>query len=121
MMLSFYLGLGKRRNELIKSGDNSTRKVLQFYNKDFLDKFMYMCLSTSIVFYSLWCVDASTIQNSGNKLVFTIPIAIALCMKYSLNIEGNSDGDPVSVILKDKVLLLLGAIFAILFGLLLYL
>lgn len=121
MMLSFYLSLGKRRNELIKTGDNSTRSVLKFYNKDFLDKFMYMCLSTSIVFYSLWCVDASTIQNSGNKLIFTIPFAIVLCMKYSLNIEGNSDGDPVSVILKDKVLILLGAIFTILFGLLLYL
>ena len=121
MMLSFYLGLGKRRNELIKTGDDSTRNVLRYYNKEFLDKFMYMCLSTAIVFYSLWCVDASTIQESGNKLVFTIPIAIALCMKYSLNIEGSSDGDPVSVILKDKVLLLLGAIFAILFGLLLYL
>jgi 4-hydroxybenzoate polyprenyltransferase len=121
MMLSFFLGLGKRRNELIRTGSDSTRNVLRFYNKEFLDKFMYMCLSIAIVFYSLWCVDPATIQSSGNKLVFTIPVAIALCMKYSLDIEGNSDGDPVNVVLKDKLLLLLGAVFAILFCLFLYL
>lgn len=121
MMLSFYLGLGKRRNELIKTGNDSTRGVLRFYNKEFLDKFMYMCLTTSIVFYSLWCVDTATVQNSGNKLIFTIPFAIALCMKYSLNIEGDSDGDPVNVILTDKLLLLFGALFAAAFLLLIYL
>ena len=34
---SFYLGFGKRRNEIIKNGDKS-RKVLKMYNKEFLDK-----------------------------------------------------------------------------------
>lgn len=34
---SFYLGFGKRRNEIIKNGDKS-RTVLKFYTKEFLDK-----------------------------------------------------------------------------------
>ena len=38
---SFYLGFGKRRNEIIKNG-NKSRKVLQLYNQDFLDKNMYV-------------------------------------------------------------------------------
>ena len=42
-------------------------------------------------------------------------------MKYGLDIESNSDGDPVNVILKDKVLLVSGVLFAIVFGLLIYL
>lgn len=37
---------------------------------------------------------------------------LALCMKYGLDIEGNSDGDPVNVILSVKLLLIGGALFA---------
>jgi hypothetical protein len=41
-------------------------------------------------------------------------------MKYSLNIEGNSDGDPVEVILADKWLLVLTLILAVIMILLIY-
>ena len=37
--ISFYMAMGKRRNEIVKQGDKS-RKVLSKYNKDFLDKFI---------------------------------------------------------------------------------
>ena len=111
---SFYLALGKRRNELI-AGTN-TRDVLKFYNKDFLDKNMYMFLTLMIVFYSMWCVDSSNIIKFGNNLIFTVPILMLIAMKYSLNIEGNSDGDPVEVLLSDKILMLLALIFIIAVG-----
>ena len=42
-------------------------------------------------------------------------------MKYSMNIEGNSDGDPVEVIMKDKVLIFLGLIYVISLFIILYL
>ena len=93
--MSFYLGLGKRRNELVTQGSKS-RKVLKFYNHDFLDKNMYMCLGLTIVFYSLWCVDSTTIARySNSNIVWTVPLVMLICMKYSLNVEGNSDGDQV--------------------------
>ena len=121
LMLSFYLGLGKRRNELAKHKDGETREVLKFYTHEFLDKYMHVCLGITIIFYSLWCVDPTTIANLGNNLIWTIPFVLAICMKYGLDIESNSDGDPVNVILKDKILLVSGALFAIVFGLLIYL
>lgn len=111
---SFYLALGKRRNELV-AGTN-TRDVLKFYNKDFLDKNMYMFLTLMIVFYSMWCVDSSNIIKFGNNLIFTVPILMLIAMKYSLNIEGDSDGDPVEVLLSDKILMLLALIFIIVIG-----
>ena len=120
-MLSFYLGLGKRRNELIRTKNGETRGVLKYYNQNFLDKFMYLCLAITIMFYSLWCVDVKTVASLGYRLIWTIPFVLALCMKYSLDVEGNSDGDPVNVILKDKLLLIFGVLFAIAFGLLIYL
>lgn len=103
MFGSFYLGFGKRRNEM---KHNNTRKVLKYYNKEFLDKNMYVSLGLSIISYSLWCVDPLTKLNiSSNYLVLTIPLVMIIFQKYSLIIEGDSDGDPIEVILNDRLLI----------------
>lgn len=113
--LSFYLGLGKRRNEMRKSSAvGSTRHVLSFYTYEFLDKFMYLCLTLAIAFYALWSADTEIIMKYGtNKLVWTVPFVIVLLMKYSADIESDSHGDPVDVITNDKSLLFLGAVYVL--------
>jgi len=117
---SFYLGFGKRRNEIVKNGKDS-RKVLQFYTKEFLDKNMYVALTLAIVSYSLWCMDPVTIARTGtNLLVWTIPVIMVIFQLYSLNIEGDSHGDPIEVILSDKILLSLITFYLIIMVLLLY-
>ena len=104
---SFYLGYGKRKNEL-KFVGKSGRRVLNLYNVDFLEKNMYVCLSLSIIAYSLWTLDPITIQRVGNNYLFwTIPLVMIIFQQYSLNIEGESSGDPVEVLLSDKKLLLM--------------
>jgi 4-hydroxybenzoate polyprenyltransferase len=109
---AFYLGLGKRRNE--KANENDTREVMRFYSHNFLDKNMYMCQALCIVFYALWSIDAVTIRKfNTTAFVYTIPLVLLILLKYSLNIEANSDGDPTSVILLDKVLLILCAVYAV--------
>lgn len=119
VMLSFFLGLGKRRNEIKQFNEKDTRDVLKSYSHTFLDKFMYICLALAIVFYSLWCVDPVT---NNDRLIWTIPFVVAIMMKYSLDIEkGDSDGDPIEVVMHDYVLLIAGGLFAIAFALLLYL
>lgn len=116
----FYMGLGKRRNELLRQSDTS-RKVLQYYNEAFLSRNMQMCLGLAIVFYSLWSVDASTHPDTGVRMMWTVPLIICICLKYSLTIEGDSDGDPVEVICKDKVLLAMIALCGLVILGLLYL
>jgi len=120
--MSFYLGLGKRRNELIRLDPNAKREVLRFYNREFLDKNMYMCLALTIAFYSLWAVDPITtarIQSTG--LIWTVPLVILICMSYSLHIERDSDGDPIEVLLGDKLLLSLVLLLGLSWVLLIYL
>ena len=102
---AFYLGFGKRRNEIKKVG-NKSREVLKYYNKDFLDKNMYMCLSLTIVFYALWTVDPINVAKASNMLIWTVPFIMLILMKYSMNIENDSFGDPVNVVLEDKVLII---------------
>lgn len=105
---SFYMGLGKRRNELGKSGNQiNTRKVLKYYNYAFLDKNMYMCLGLTNAFYALWVIGTQK-----EVMIWTVPMVMVLGMKYSLNIERDSDGDPVEVILQDKILWLLGILYS---------
>ena len=113
--LSFYLALGKRRNELIKNG-NETRPVLKYYSKDFLDKNMYMFLSLTIVFYALWCN-----VNTNKLMIWTVPFIILMCMKYNMNIEKDTYGDPIEIIYSDKVLLFLSLVIGIVMILIIYL
>lgn len=117
LAFSFYLGLGKRRNE-IRANGAATRKVNRHYNQAFLDKNMYVCLGLTIAYYSLWAVD----PGQQHKLMFwTIPVVIAVVMAYSLAIEsGDSDGDPVNVVSGSKYLLALLAFYGMLMVVLIY-
>lgn len=119
LSVSFYFALGKRRNEISKNG-KAARKVLKYYTKEFLDKNMYMFLSMAIIFYSLWTTDNKIVKQNNNLLIWTIPLVVIICMKYSMIIEGDSDGDPVEVILKDKVMVLFVMLLALLLFIILY-
>ena len=122
LALSFYFALGKRRNELKNIGDGETRQVLKIYPISFLDKNMSMCLTLANVFYALWSMDEKTQSFYNNDyLIFTVPIVLLITMKYSMNIEGESDGDPVEVLLHDKILLALCALYLAIMVMILYL
>ena len=117
---SLFMGFGKRRNEIIKN-DKESRKVLQFYTKEFLDKNMYVCLTLAIVSYTLWCVDDVTITRINNDLLYwTVPVLMVILQLYSLNIEKDSHGDPVEVILSDRKLISLIIIFIVLITFIVY-
>ena len=120
--IAFYFALGKRRNELKKINSGETRKVLRAYPADFLDRSMYMCLALANVFYALWSMDEKTARMySNSSLVWTFPIVLLITLRYSMNIEGDSDGDPVEVLLHDKVLLTLCAVYLTVMFMILYL
>mgnify|MGYP004453514353 CR=1 FL=1 len=116
---SFFMGFGKRRNEIIKQG-NDSRKVLKYYTKEYLDKFMYVCLVLTLMFYSLWSIDSLTILRFGDCMPYTIPFVLIIFMKYCLDIEGDSFGDPVDVITSDKILMSLIASYGLIIFLLIY-
>lgn len=112
--ISFYIGFGKRRNELVISENSRTRSVLNFYNYSFLDKNMYVCSALTIVFYSLWSVDSSTVEHFGsNALVWTVPFVILICITYSLTAEQHKEDDPIDIIFKNKFLIILISLYGI--------
>ncbi|MBQ7089191.1 MAG: decaprenyl-phosphate phosphoribosyltransferase [Clostridia bacterium] len=120
--ISFYLALGKRRNELKQVGSGDTRRVLTAYSIPFLDKSMGMFLTLTNVFYALWSVDENTVSFYDNRyLILTVPLVFLITLKYSLTIEKDSDGDPVEVLFHDKYLLLLCLFYLVTMMAILYL
>lgn len=121
--MAFYFALGKRRNELQQSGDNSqARPVNNCYPLNFLNQNMYLCLTMANVFYALWSMDEHTVASyHSTGLVYTAPIVWIITMKYSLDIESKPDGDPVTVLLHDKVLMILCALYFVVMFTILYL
>lgn len=110
-----YMGLGKRRKELESQQDGTTRNVLKYYTYGFLDKYMYMCLTLTIMFFALWAMN-----HEKEKMIWLVPLLMMCTMKYSLNVEKNPDGDPIEVILGDKWMLVLGIVFCVIMLLVLY-
>lgn len=116
LAFSLYLVIGKRKGELLKNKEKS-RLVLKYYSKEFLDKFMYLFLALTLVFYSLWC----TLGVSDNGLlIYSIFFVIFIVMKYSLIIEGDSLADPVDVLLSDKILIVSCLLYALYMGVVIY-
>jgi len=110
---SLFMGFGKRRNELKQQ--SNTREVLKYYKKSFLDKNMYVTMALVIVFYALW-----TIESINSVMIWTVPFFMIILMKYSYDVEGDSDGDPVEVLLHNKILILLVMLYVVIVFLLLY-
>ena len=111
---SYYLIFGKRRGEIIKINSQS-RKVLNKYNKDFLDRNMYVSYGITIMSYILWCIEYN-----NNYIFWTIPLFISILELYSLDVEKDSYADPIDIILNNKILIISIFIYLIVLFILIY-
>ncbi len=121
--MSAYLGLGKRRNELLKRMEDKREinGVLKSYTPEFLDKNMYMCLTLTIAFYALWAISPIPVMpDPSNARIWTVPLVLLICMRYSLLIETKTYADPVDVLTSDKILMLLVMFYGLYMAFLMY-
>lgn len=109
---SLYMGFGKRR------GDARSAGAATVYTPVFLERAMQLCLTLALVFYSLWSAGAGL---AGSRMLWTVPLAVCICLKYAGDLDAGAEGDPVELLLHDRVLLLLSLAFTVLVLLLLYL
>ena len=61
--------------KILNNAKPETRSVLKYYNKEFLDKFMYLSLTLTLVFYSIWTIEQeikylSIIKNLINIFIY---------------------------------------------------
>ncbi len=108
---SLFMGMGKRRNEMkyCKGGGGYSRIVLNKYSYEFLDKNMYCCIIMTDVFYSLWAIS-----KNNDFLLWSIPLFVFILMRYSFDIESDVESNPVEIFYKDKYLIAMCIVYAVL-------
>lgn len=109
LLLALFLGLSKRRYELVTlSGEGKLhRQVLAEYNPLFLDMMIGIVTSATVVSYALYTVSQETVQRfHTDRLLLTLPFVLYGIFRYLyLVYHKNSGGDPSRALVGDGPLL----------------
>jgi 4-hydroxybenzoate polyprenyltransferase len=113
MFLSLFLGIAKRRGELIAlgtqtSGALNTRKVLEHYSVEFTEQMTTICAAGFIFSYALYTVSDRTVKMFGTEnLIFTTPFVLYGVFRYLYLLHKKMLGEnPTEVVLTDIPMLL---------------
>ncbi|HEX5095778.1 MAG TPA: decaprenyl-phosphate phosphoribosyltransferase, partial [Acidimicrobiia bacterium] len=115
---SLFMVTGKRHAELLELGDDAAdhRPALQMYSHAYLGYVRAVASSVAVLAYCLWAFEKS--GNTGDPMWFElsiVPFVIAI-LRYALLLEQGRGGAPEELVLSDKTLLAVGAVWAVLFG-----
>ena len=109
-LLALFLGIAKRRQELVLLAGDSVRhrKVLDDYTIPSLDQAGTAVSAATIVAYALYTVAPETQARFGtDRLIYTLPFVIYGILRYlHLVHKGDRTGNPTGALLADKPLLI---------------
>ncbi len=122
--LSLFLGFSKRRHEIALIGDDAKnhRQVLAHYSLPFLDQMISVATACTVMAYALYTISNETVTRFGTRnLIFTLPFVLYGIYRYLyLTHEKKSGGNPSSLVLKDRPLLVNCILWAIVTFLIIY-
>lgn len=124
LFISLFLGLAKRRSELIVLGEDAKvhRGVLNQYSVSLMDQMVGVATAGSVISYSLYTLSSETVKKFGTEnLWYTIPIVIYGIFRYLYLIYGRGKGGfPELVFFEDRALLLTVLLYLIVVVLVIY-
>lgn len=109
LLLSLFLALAKRRDDLVISNDPSAiRKVSKQYNLEFINSGLSIFAGIIIVAYILYTLSPDVIARFGTEWLFTTAIfVIAGVLRYlQITFVENNSGSPSSLLYKDNFILI---------------
>jgi 4-hydroxybenzoate polyprenyltransferase len=107
MLLALFIGLSKRRHELVLLADGATdhRKILKEYSSELVQEMISVVTSAVVVAYSLYTINAENLPKN-NLMPVTIPFVLYAIFRYLyLVYRKDEGGSPEELLLKDKALL----------------
>lgn len=107
MLLALFIGLAKRRHELVLLADNATdhRKILREYSSELVQEMISVVTSSVVVAYSLYTITAENLPKN-NLMAITIPFVLYAIFRYLyLVYRKDEGGSPEELLLKDIPLL----------------
>lgn len=104
LMLTLLLGFGKRRAEMAVPAVQTRRSVLEAYTPGLLDRLITVCVSGTLISYSLYTISPQTIALHGSAdLVYTVPIVTYALFRYLYLIDReHAAEDPAWLMLTDN-------------------
>ena len=124
MLLALFLSFCKRRHELVNLEGEAVnhRKSLKEYSPYLLDQMIAVVTASTLISYALYTISTETVQKFGTtNLKYTIPLVLFGIFRYLYLIHQKDEGgNPESIMLKDKPMIINIFFYVIIVGLILY-
>ncbi len=119
---ALFIALAKRRDDVVHAYASEHRKSLDGYTMQFLDTAIGIIIAALLVAYMIYTTDKDVMMRMGStKLYYTSPFVVLGLLRYlQITIVEERSGSPTSVILRDKVLMGVGSLWALTFAALIY-
>lgn len=106
-LLSLFLAVGKRRQELKLLGEDAAkvRDSYKLYNLPFLDDLLRLTFISTGIMYTLYAVEAETALVPPPYMLLTVPFVYYALFRYLFLIHvEEKGGDPTEVLYEDRPL-----------------
>jgi 4-hydroxybenzoate polyprenyltransferase len=118
--LCLFIALAKRRSEIDDLSDEqavAVREANRGYVGGLLDQMLAVAAALAIVSYSLYCLAPRTVEHFGSaNMIWTIPLVVYGLFRYWALSRNSRSGDPVQIIVRDKIMWAIVVIYALLAG-----
>lgn len=121
-LLAMFMGIAKRRGELIHVKGTATRASLQGYNLQFIDTAMVIMASVTVVAYIMYTVSPEVVKRIGSDDIYltTFFVVLGILRYLQLTIVFEKTESPTMVFLTDRFMQLNLIGWGVLFGYFLY-
>lgn len=111
---SLFMVVGKRRSEVAEIGDDAgTRRVLEGYPPGFLARMQTASVAVVLMSYCVWAFEKAEIDGTTEPWfqLSIVPFVLAI-FRYALLVDAGEGGAPEELVLRDRILVLLGLLWA---------
>lgn len=121
-LVSLFIALAKRRDDIVKDLGSGHRRSLAGYNIPFLDTSVAIVLAGLLVSYLIYTTEPEAAAKFGtDKLYLTTPFVIMGVLRYlQIALVEERSGSPTQIVLTDKFLIFCVVAWAATFAALIY-
>jgi 4-hydroxybenzoate polyprenyltransferase len=123
-LLALFLGLSKRRHELVLLGDGAVdhRRILDEYSPYLLDQMIAVVTASTVIAYTVYATSAETAARLGTgQLGLTVPFVLYGIFRYLYLVhQKRGGGSPAAMLVTDRPLLACVALWVATVAVLMY-
>jgi decaprenyl-phosphate phosphoribosyltransferase len=114
---SLFMVAGKRYSELMVVGEEAaTRKILREYSPSYLRFVWSLSAGVACTAYSLWAFEMAKVQDGVPWATISIAPFVMAILRYARDVDKGTAGAPEEIVMHDRVLLVLGALWVLIVG-----